>query len=41
MVSMKGDWKAAPAWDEALAKGWTVVSMRDDWKTVFPAASGR
>ncbi len=24
-------------WDEAVAKGWTVVSMRDDWKTVFPA----
>ena len=23
-------------WDEAVAKGWTVVSMRDDWKTVFP-----
>jgi phosphoglycolate phosphatase-like HAD superfamily hydrolase len=25
-------------WDEAIAKGWTVVSMKDDWKTVFPAA---
>jgi hypothetical protein len=24
--------------DEAAAKGWTVVSMKDDWKTVFPAA---
>jgi len=23
--------------DEAKAKGWTVVSMKDDWKTVFPA----
>lgn len=23
------------AWDEAVAKGWTVVSMKDDWKTVF------
>ena len=23
-------------WDEAVAKGWTVVSMRQDWKTVFP-----
>jgi phosphoglycolate phosphatase-like HAD superfamily hydrolase len=22
--------------DEATAKGWTVVSMKDDWKTVFP-----
>jgi len=24
------------AWDEALVKGWTVVSMKDDWKTIFP-----
>ena len=24
------------ALDEAMAKGWTVVSMKDDWKTVFP-----
>jgi phosphoglycolate phosphatase-like HAD superfamily hydrolase len=24
------------AWDEAVAKGWTVVSMKDDWKTIFP-----
>ena len=23
-------------WDEALAKGWTVVSMQKDWVTVFP-----
>lgn len=23
--------------EEAAAKGWTVVSMKDDWKTVFPA----
>ena len=23
------------AWDEAVAKGWTVVSMKDDWKTIF------
>jgi phosphoglycolate phosphatase-like HAD superfamily hydrolase len=22
--------------DEANAKGWTVVSMQDDWKTIFP-----
>jgi hypothetical protein len=22
--------------DEAAAKGWTVVNMKDDWKTVFP-----
>ena len=25
------------ALDEALAKGWTVVSMKDDWKTIFPS----
>jgi phosphoglycolate phosphatase-like HAD superfamily hydrolase len=23
--------------DEARAKGWTVVSMKDDWKVVFPS----
>jgi phosphoserine phosphatase len=23
-------------WNEALARGWTIVSMRDDWKTIFP-----
>ena len=22
--------------DEAAAKGWTVVSMKDDWKVIFP-----
>jgi len=22
--------------DEAAAEGWTVVSMKDDWKTIFP-----
>jgi len=22
--------------DEAAAKGWTVVSMKDDWKIMFP-----
>ncbi|HTY87507.1 MAG TPA: HAD family hydrolase [Candidatus Acidoferrum sp.] len=25
--------------DEAAAKGWTVVSMKNDWKTVFPVQS--
>jgi hypothetical protein len=24
------------AWDEAIAKGWTVVSMKNDWSTIFP-----
>jgi len=24
------------AWDEALARGWTLVSIADDWATVFP-----
>ena len=23
-------------WDEAVAKGWTVVSMKDDWKVIYP-----
>jgi hypothetical protein len=26
------------AWDEALARGWIVVSMKNDWKTVYPVA---
>ncbi len=25
------------AWDEATAKGWTVVDMKNDWKTIYPA----
>jgi hypothetical protein len=29
------------ALDEALAKGWTVVDMKQDWKTIFPPAAGR
>jgi phosphoglycolate phosphatase-like HAD superfamily hydrolase len=24
------------AWDEALAKGWTIVSMKDDWNVIYP-----
>ena len=27
--------KLDKAWDEAKAKNWTVVSMKDDWKNVF------
>lgn len=26
--------------DEAAAKDWTVVSMKDDWKTIYPTHSG-
>lgn len=25
------------AWDEAVAHGWVVVSMKRDWKTVYPS----
>jgi hypothetical protein len=25
------------AWDEAVSRGWIVVSMKRDWKTVYPA----
>jgi hypothetical protein len=28
--------KLDKAWDEAVAKGWTVVGMKDDWATIFP-----
>jgi len=27
--------KLDKAWDEALAKGWTVVSMKEDWAVIF------
>jgi hypothetical protein len=30
--------KLDKALDEALAKGWTVVDMNHDWKTIFPPA---
>ena len=29
--------KLDKALDEARAKGWVVASMKDDWKTIFPA----
>ncbi|SAL42100.1 phosphoserine phosphatase [Caballeronia peredens] len=29
------------AWDEALAKGWIVVSMKDDWNVIYPPAAGQ
>jgi hypothetical protein len=28
--------KLDKAWDEAVAKGWTVVDMKKDWKRVYP-----
>jgi hypothetical protein len=28
--------KPDKALDEALDKGWTVVDMKKDWKTIFP-----
>jgi hypothetical protein len=31
--------KLDKAWDEATAEGWTVVSMKGDWKTIFPFVS--
>jgi hypothetical protein len=31
--------KLDKALDEAVAKNWTVVSMKDDWKTIFPPAT--
>jgi haloacid dehalogenase-like hydrolase len=30
--------KLDKAWDEAKAKSWTVVSMKDDWAAIFPPA---
>jgi hypothetical protein len=36
----RGDRLAAldKGWDEARKKGWTVVSMKTDWKAIFPDA---
>jgi hypothetical protein len=31
--------KLDKAWDEAVAKGSTILSMKDDWKTIFPATA--
>jgi len=31
--------KLIKALDEATAKGWTVVDMKNDWKTIFPPAA--
>jgi len=31
--------KLDKAWDEASAKGWIVVDMKRDWKSIFPAAN--
>jgi phosphoserine phosphatase len=28
--------KLDKAWDEAQAKGWTVVDMKQDWKVIYP-----
>ncbi|MFZ1103732.1 MAG: hypothetical protein WAN86_12975 [Hyphomicrobiaceae bacterium] len=28
-------------YDEARRNGWTVISMKDDWKEVFPPSTGR
>jgi phosphoglycolate phosphatase-like HAD superfamily hydrolase len=30
--------KLDKAWDEARQKGWTVVDMKNDWKSVFPSS---
>jgi hypothetical protein len=30
--------KLDKAWDEAKAKGWTVVDMKAEWKVVYPDA---
>jgi phosphoglycolate phosphatase-like HAD superfamily hydrolase len=28
--------KLDKAWDEAMQRGWTVVSMKQDWKVIYP-----
>jgi hypothetical protein len=29
--------KLDKAWDEATKRGWTIVDMKADWKSVFPS----
>jgi len=31
--------RLARSLDEALQRGWVVVSMRDDWTSVYPRSS--
>jgi phosphoglycolate phosphatase-like HAD superfamily hydrolase len=33
--------KLDKAWDEAGKRGWTVVDMKQDWKTVFPESPAK
>jgi hypothetical protein len=33
--------KFSAGWDEALARHWTVVSMKDDWNSIFPPVKPR
>ena len=28
-------------YDEATARGWTTISMKNDWKNIFPPGVGR
>jgi hypothetical protein len=28
-------------WDEANEKGWSVISMKEDWKVIYPFELGR
>jgi len=37
----KSSGKLVEALKEAPQRGWTVVSMKDDWKTIFPFEEGR
>jgi hypothetical protein len=44
-VDSNRDWKGSgevgkldKALDQATAKGWAVVDMKQDWKTIFPSA---
>lgn len=35
----KSSGKLVEALREAPQRGWTIVSMMDDWKTIFPTAA--
>jgi phosphoserine phosphatase len=33
--------KLDKAWDEATAKGWIVVDMKNDWSSIFPSSQSK
>ena len=41
MTAIRRSARSARRCDEATAKGWTVVDMKNDWKMIFPRRTAR